>query len=122
MSELTLEQTLEALEHQKSKAVEDVEFAARVARLLANPDFKHVILDTYCVKEAAAFVHASADPTLKPEQRADALHMAQATGHIKRWLQVTQLKADQASERIPEIEEHIESVRFEIDNPSNDEE
>ena len=122
MSELTPEQTLEALEFQKSKAVEDIEFADRVARLMASPDFKAVILDTYCVKEAAAFVHASADPVLKPEQRADALLMAQSTGHLKRWLQVTQLKSEQAKDRVPEIDEHIEQVRWEIDNPSSDEE
>lgn len=122
MSELTLEQTLEALEHQKAKTVEDIEFAERAARLMANPDFKHVILEAYCVKEAAAFVHASADPVLKPEQRADAILMAQATGHLKRWLQVVQLKAEQAKDRLPEVEEHIESVRFEIDNPSSDDE
>lgn len=122
MSELTPVQTLEALEAQKSAAEADIEFAVRVNRLLVNTDFRHVILDTYCVKEAAAFVHASADPVLKPEQRADALSMAQSTGHLKRWLRVVELKAEQAKERIPEIDENIEAVRFEIDNPSSDEE
>lgn len=122
MSELTLEQTLEALERQKVATEADIEFAERAARLMENPDFRHVILDVYCVKEAAAFVHVSADPTVKPDQRADALLMAQATGHLKRWLQVTQLKAEQARDRLPEVEEHIEAIRFEIDNPSDEQE
>jgi hypothetical protein len=122
MSKLNPVEMLEALEAQKEAANADIEFAVRVNRLLANPDFRHVILDTYCVKEAAAFVHTSADPILKPEQRADALSMAQATGHLKRWLRVVELKADQAKDRLPEIDEHLEAVRYEIDNPSTDSE
>lgn len=100
-------QEIEGLEFQIAKANEQIAFSGRVARLMANPDFRAVILDKYCVEEAANFAHQSGDPILTVQQRADSLSMAQATGHLKRWLQVTQTIAETLKDRIPEMEEML---------------
>lgn len=114
MSKSELENDLEGLEHQKQVAVVKIEFAQRVEKLLANPDFRAVILDEYCVQEAARFVHNSCDPALSAERKADALSMAQAAGHLKRWLQATQMQAEQLVERLPDLNEEIDQARAEL--------
>ncbi len=116
MSVSELENELAGLEHQKRAAEINIAFSQRVERLLANPDFRAVILEEYCVQETARFVHQSADPGLSAERKADALAMAQASGHLKRWLQATQAQAEQLIERLPDLNEEIEQARAEIAN------
>lgn len=120
MEDLTLEQQLAQSQSEVEAAKQKVEFAERVMRLLNNSDFKAVIMDEFIVKEAANLVHQSADPILKPDQRADSLSMAQATGHLKRWLRVQLQIAEHARSVIAANEEFIEDLRAEI--ASNSEE
>lgn len=110
------ERDLEGLEFQRDVAVIKIEFAARVENLLKNPEFRAVILEEYCVQEAARFVQQSCDPSFSAEKRADCLASAQASGHLKRWLQATQMQAEQLIARLPEMDEEIEQLRAEITN------
>ncbi|MCF8861594.1 putative structural protein [Agrobacterium phage OLIVR2] len=106
---------IEGLEYQKKKALEEIAFSERVAVLLRNPDFQKIIMQEYIIDAAANFVASSGDPLLTKEQREDALAMAQAPGHLKRWLQITQTKADNLRDRLPEIDEEIEHLRAETE-------
>lgn len=54
--------------------------------LLTNRAFKRLILDEYFVTEAARLVQMSGDIRLSQLDREHALAMAQATGHLKRYL------------------------------------
>jgi hypothetical protein len=82
-------------------------------RLSENHDFRKLILDEFCVKEAARYVHASIDSAMTAEQRADALIFAQATGVVKKWLSI-QIQMGFAAERdLTDLEAAIEAERAE---------
>lgn len=81
--------TREELEQQVKDNAKLIKLAENVRRLNENRDFKALIHDEYLEKEAARLVQLSGDPRLNAEQRADALAMAVATGHLKRFLNVT---------------------------------
>lgn len=102
---------LEQLEQQliESKTLNDARQMA--IRLRQNPDFKKLILDGFCLTEAARFVQVSGDPAISAEERADALAMAQASGHFKRFLSVTIQMGAHAERTMPELEMAIEEER-----------
>lgn len=102
-----------ALEYQLEQAKRMVERRNKVQKLTKNREFKDVILDYYMVEECARYVHTSADPALKPENRADALGMAQAAGHLKRFLNVVEQMGNHAESQIPALEQAIDEVRSE---------
>jgi hypothetical protein len=84
-----------------------------VLRLSKNADFIRIFHDDYFLKEAARLVHLSADPVLDDKQRADALAMAQATGHVKRYLSVICQMGDAAESQIPQMHELLDELRAE---------
>lgn len=102
-----------ALEHQLDQVKELVERREMALRLSKNPDFKKLILEEFMVNEAARYVQTSADPAMGPQERADALNLAQASGHLKRWLSVLVAMGNQANGQIPDLEEAIEQARAE---------
>lgn len=110
---LTPPTQVEQLEAQKAQAQELIKKRDRVLRLADVKLFKEIILDEFCEAESARYAHASADPALKPEERADALAMAQAGGHLRRWLSMQVQMASVAERQLPDIEEHLEEARFE---------
>lgn len=80
-------------------------------KLAQNHEFRKLFMDDYFVTEAARLVQLSADPSLSPEQRADALAMAQATGHAKRYLSMTIRMGSHAEEELPEMRDTLEELR-----------
>ena len=98
--EYQLEQT-KGLKHRREQA----------ERLSINPDFRSLIINGFCRDDAARFVQSSADPFLDKEQRADALNMAQASGHLKRFLQMQIQMGSTAERNMAEIEEALADAR-----------
>jgi hypothetical protein len=82
-------------------------------KLSDNPDFKKLILEEFCVRECARYAQSSGDPALTAEQRADALALSQAAGHLRRWLSVKVRMGNQAEGQLPELEAAIEEARQE---------
>lgn len=82
-------------------------------RLATNPDFRKLILEGFCQVEAASYVQSSGDPALDDRSRADALAIAQASGHFKRWMQVQIAMGYQASITIKDCEDAIDAMRLE---------
>jgi hypothetical protein len=76
-----------------------------------NREFKKLILEEFCEKECARFVRMSTDPGLSPENRADALAMAQAPGFLRRWLSVVVRHGIDAESRIVDAKTEIENIR-----------
>lgn len=101
------------LEREIAGAKELVERRQTALKLAANPEFKKLFLEDYFVTEAARLVQLSADPVLNPEQRADALAMAQATGHCKRYLSMMVQMGAHAENGIGDMEEALEEARRE---------
>lgn len=106
---------VERLEKQREGAKALIEQRGMANRLLQNADFRKLILEEYMVNEAARYVQLSADPALGAENRADALAMAQATGHLKRWIDVQEKMANQAEVDLVSLDEMIEEARAEED-------
>jgi hypothetical protein len=82
-------------------------------RLSKNKDFRTLIIDGFCLYDAARFVQLSGDPALRPEERADSLALAQASGHLKRFLQVQIQMGATAERSIAELELAIAEARAE---------
>lgn len=93
-------------ERQLEAAKAAVERRDAAVRLYKNRDFKKLILDYFMVEECARYARQSADPALPPENRADALNLAQAAGHLKRFLHVVTTMGDQAAREIDAIENY----------------
>lgn len=101
------------LEKQLAKCKAAAETLNCLKNLQGNRDFRKIIVEGFMLHEAARYVHESGDPALTPEQRADALSLAQAAGHLKRFLVVTEQLAESAASSIPELEATIDELRAE---------
>jgi hypothetical protein len=105
--------SVQQLEQQLSNAQELIDRKNRALRLANNADFRVLFQEEYFLKEAARMVQLSGDPSLTAEQRADALAMAQATGHTKRYLSMIVQQATVAERDMPELEEALAEARLE---------
>lgn len=87
------------------KTLVDARDAAQ--RLYTNPDFKKLIVDGFMTQECARYVQESCDPMLTPAQRADALALAQASGHLKRFLSLCVVIGNTAEDNIRKADDDI---------------
>lgn len=106
---------VEQLEDQMADNKVQMERRDAALRLFNNRDFQSLILEYFCEKECARYVHSSADPALTEAQRADAMALAQASGHLKRFLSVVCQKGYAAEHQNRQIEDEISAVRAEED-------
>jgi hypothetical protein len=102
-----------ALEKQLQTAKQLAARRDMALKLSDNREFKQLILKDFCVEECARYAQSSADPALTTEQRADALALAQAAGHLRRFLSVVVQMGNTANNEIPQIEVAIEELRQE---------
>ena len=112
MSEVSLTQ-IAALEKQQTDAKVLVDRRQTALRLYKNKDFRSLIMDGFCLHDAARYAQESGDPLLTPEQRADALNMAQASGHLRRWLSLCVQMGAHAEREMSNIEEALNEARAE---------
>lgn len=104
---------LNQLEDQLKDAKALVERRDNILQLSENVLFRKVIREDFMVEEAARYVRESGDPALTDVQRADALNIAQAAGHLKRYLNMQIAIGDQAASSIGDLESTIEEMRIE---------
>lgn len=109
MSEVTIAQ----LEARKEELKQLAELSAVHERLVQNPDFRELILNRFMKLDCARYAQESADPLLTPAQRADALAMAQAAGHLKRYLHITHLLSTSVMNDVNDIDDEIQRMRAE---------
>lgn len=64
-----------------------IAYKKKVVELMNNPLFKEIIVDNFMTYECANYARMSSDVHLPEDSRLNALHMAQAAGHIERYLQ-----------------------------------
>lgn len=107
--------TIEALEFQRDNAKEAIERQEMAMKLAKNVQFRKLILEEFCVQECARYAQMSADPQLSVSDRADALAISQAAGHLRRWLQVVNKMGDVAKDTLSDIERELDDARAEED-------
>ena len=95
------------LQKQRDDAKEMIEQAETALRLFNNPDFKKLILNEFCINECARYAQSSADPALNESQRADCLAIAQAAGHLRRFLSVKIQMGNQADRQMFDLDQAI---------------
>ena len=98
---------LEALNKQKEENKLLMQYRDMAARLYENPDFKSLVLDYWCNTECARYAQVSGDPNIPEQNRKDALAMAQAAGHFKRFLNVVTLMGNRAEAEMEELEQAV---------------
>lgn len=109
MSEVTIDQ----LEQQLAAEKVSVEMRDMAIKLSGNREFKKLILDGFCGTEAARYVQESGDPALTAEQRQDALNIAQASGHLKRYLSVVVLMGNMSARNVADLNVTLNEARAE---------
>lgn len=102
-----------ALEKQREDAKNDLERREIALRLYNQPDFKKLIIDEFCTTECARYAQLSADPALDDRARADSLGLAQAAGHLRRYLSMLISKGNMAERLMPDLDDAIEAARQE---------
>ena len=95
------------LREQKEKFKQLISYRDMVLRLQKNPDFQNLILKYWCIEECARYVQASGDINLPEENRKQALEMALATGHFKRFLDVVIRMGDHAESQMESLDTAI---------------
>lgn len=95
------------LREQKDKYKELISYRDMAIRLQQNPDFKNLILKYWCVDECARYAQASGDINLPEENRKQALEMAQASGHFKRFLDVVIRMGNHAESQMESLDAAI---------------
>jgi multidrug resistance efflux pump len=109
MSEVTVQQ----LETQRESMKQAVEMRQAVQRLTHNVDFRKVITEQFMEKECARYVQASGDPALSERNQKDALAIAQAAGHLKRYLSVLIQMGNAAENELESIDNALDDARAE---------
>ena len=95
---------------QKIELQKQVDIRDKALKLAQIPLFRELILNEYMVNEVVRNVTISADPGLDAAQRADALAMAQAAGHLKRWLSAQRAMGNVAENHIASIEDNLKEM------------
>lgn len=111
MSEVTVNQ----LENQREAMKHAIELRQAVQRLTANADFRKIINEQFMVQECARYAQLSADPTLPEKNQKDALALAQAAGHLKRYLSVIIQMGNAAENELVSIDSALDDARAEAD-------
>ena len=102
---------LKQLEFQRETNEFFIKRKEMVEKLQNNSLFKKVILEDFCEKECAGYAKASGDPSLSKEDRESAMHMAQAAGHLQRFLSICIRMGMTAEAQMEELEKSITEVR-----------
>jgi len=90
-----------------------VEHRDKMRKLTANKLFKELILEEFCVNECARYVRTSVNPRLDADSRANALHIAQSTGHLRMYLEAIEQMGNQAEQEIVKYTAAIDELRSE---------
>ena len=102
---------INGLEEQLKDEKARLERRDTILRLSKNSDFRKVFVEGFFRDDCARFAMESEDPALTTMQQADALNIAQAAGHVKRFLNAQIIMGDMAERKLVEIEQAIEEER-----------
>lgn len=104
---------IQALEQQLAACHEAVMWRDKAIKLQEVAEFRDVVLQKFCVTDCARYAQSSADMSLDTQARADSLALAQAAGHLRRYLSVLVQMGNNAANMIDGIEAEIDAIRAE---------
>ena len=101
------------LEQQLENSKELIARKDLALKLHKVPAFRKLILEEFCVNECARYAQNSANPALGEAERADSLAIAQAAGHLRRFLSVVVTMGNQAEGQMVSLEQALTEARQE---------
>lgn len=104
---MSMNSEVDKLNQEKAALQKMVDTAKSIRRLSTNRDFKKLIEEGYFITAASDYAFAAGDLTNPKEDRETTAEMSRAPGHLKRWLSIQLRQADQAENRISQINEEI---------------
>ncbi len=107
---------VEALELQLDEARAAVQIRDEILELNKSPLYRKYILEGFIKTDCAFYTHSSGDPSLSENARKDALNIAQAAGHFRRYMSIKIIKGNQAEEMLERLQEAIDNQRAEDAN------
>lgn len=93
-----------------------VDIADATDRLLQNEDFKKVFLEYFMVEQCARNAQMSCDLNLKELERQACLELAQAAGHVQRFINMVLRRGDSAQQTIRDIDEEISLILKQVED------
>lgn len=84
-------------------------------KLASNTEFRKLILEGFCLRDCARFAQEAGDPALTEAMRVDAMNMAMAGGHLKRYLSAAFQMGASAENSIRDLEDNLADARAEED-------
>lgn len=109
------------LTFQLEGAKEAREKLKKLERLCKNRDFKELILEDYCIQEAARLVHSSIDPRHSQAEQDKFLRMAQACGGVQLFIYAQERLLATSANSIQGIEDELDRARAESGDEDEDE-
>lgn len=99
------------LENQKQGMEHTIRMRDAAERLQKTADWKLVIGQGFCLHEAARYAQESGDPALSATNRADSLALAQASGHLLRFLNAVRNIGNKAEYDMADLENELVKAR-----------
>jgi len=103
--------TVKQLEDHSASLVDIIKRRDQAVRLSMNSDFNLLIMQEFCIYECSRYAQASGDSQLTEGARADSLALAQAAGHLKRWMSIQVLMGNQAEKELVDVNQALEEER-----------
>lgn len=110
-----IQDNIRATEQRIDELKKAIEIRDAVMRLQDNADFRKVINENFMVKDCARFAQLSQDPVLDAPSQQDALRIAQAAGHLKRYLSIQIQMGNVADRDLIDNQNVIDELRAEAD-------
>jgi hypothetical protein len=107
---LEMETPAQQVDRQMSNCQQVVERREQMLRLLKNKDFKDLFMRFYLVDEAARLGQMSGHLGLTPADAKGFMDMCQATGHLKRFIDITIRQGEQALADLAQMRENYEEL------------
>jgi len=102
---------LAELEQEKLKYMEVIGRMQIWQKLQASREWQLLMEKGFMQQDCVHYIHASVDTAILKEQREEAMKMAQASGYLKKFLEVVEAQGRYAENRLTELEQAIEEAR-----------
>lgn len=102
---------IQEIELNIKEAQKIVDLGASAQRLIANRDFKKVVMEMYFEKEAVRLVHLKANPAMQDKDRQEAIvKEMDAIGSFHQFLRTLEIQAEMARRAIEDSEDLREEL------------
>lgn len=104
------ETQIQEIEISLEQAKHTVALGDAYARLKANPDFRLLIQEEYCVQEASRLTMLTAERNFDEKRKQDVLAAIRGIGEFRQFLMLMEMQADLARDAVRDAERAIAEI------------